>query len=263
MGLFSSDRYSRPGPGVREDEPRKKGLARVWEVFCRDGWSIFRAGLLAILSSIPFIFFVALSITEHVLLYLLIGGLLGGMIAGPQLTGVADTVLRALRDEPGYWWATYKRAWKRNWKASLLPGAVVGLVFALQLFTLYHMDVLGLSASMMVVMLIALLLALGLSIYIWPQIALVDLSFGAVLKNALLMFLGYLPRSGGAVLIQAVYWAPVLLLFPATLVFLFVTGVWLPMFLGIFVVYPPINKAFHVEEEIQKIRDAQMEENGQ
>ena len=54
------------------------------------------------------------------------GGLLGGLIGGPFLSGMIDTTLRALRDEPGYWWHTYKRAWKQNWKQSLLRGALLG-----------------------------------------------------------------------------------------------------------------------------------------
>ena len=32
----------------------------------------------------------------------------GGLLAGPALAGMYDTVLRALRDEAGYWWVTYR-----------------------------------------------------------------------------------------------------------------------------------------------------------
>ena len=46
----------------------------------------------------------------------MLGGLVGGMIAAPFLCGIFDTVLRALRDEPGYWWHTYRNAWKQNWR---------------------------------------------------------------------------------------------------------------------------------------------------
>ena len=36
MGLFfSSDRFTRPGPGVRPDAPRKKGVARLAEIMGR------------------------------------------------------------------------------------------------------------------------------------------------------------------------------------------------------------------------------------
>ena len=34
------------------------------------------------------------------------------MIAAPQIVGLNDTILRTLRDEPGYWWETYRRTWK-------------------------------------------------------------------------------------------------------------------------------------------------------
>ena len=77
----------------------------------------------------------------HSLIPLLAAGILGGMLAAPQIVGLNDTILRALRDEPGYWWGTYKRAWKRNAKASLLPGAVCGLLLALEIFTLFHLDI--------------------------------------------------------------------------------------------------------------------------
>ena len=41
-------REDRPGPGVAPDEPRKKGLRRLWEVCTRDLGSFFWAGLLAL-----------------------------------------------------------------------------------------------------------------------------------------------------------------------------------------------------------------------
>ena len=54
MGLFfSSDRFTRPGPGVRPDAPRKKGVARLAEIMGRDMWNFFRAGFLAFLACLP------------------------------------------------------------------------------------------------------------------------------------------------------------------------------------------------------------------
>ena len=65
------------------------------------------------------------------------------MIAAPQIVGLNDTILRTLRDEPGYWWETYRRTWKRNLKESLLPGAVCGLLLAMELFSLCHINIAG------------------------------------------------------------------------------------------------------------------------
>ena len=87
-GIF----HHREGPGIAPDAPRKTGFPRFWET----------------LSRAP------------------VCGLLGGAIAGPELCALADTILRGLRDEPGFWWHTYRRAWKRSAKASLLP-ALPGL----------------------------------------------------------------------------------------------------------------------------------------
>ncbi len=53
--FFSSDRFTRPGPGVRPDAPRKKGVARLAEIMGRDMWNFFRAGFLAFLGCLPFL----------------------------------------------------------------------------------------------------------------------------------------------------------------------------------------------------------------
>ena len=48
-----------------------------------------------------------------------------------------DTVLRALRDEAGYWWTTYRRAFRQNFKASILPGILYCVVVTVQIFLVY------------------------------------------------------------------------------------------------------------------------------
>ena len=68
MGLFSSDRYSRPGPGVNPDTPRKKGMARLLEILGRDLWSFFCAGLLAFAGMLPFVLGMVLAVTSHAVL---------------------------------------------------------------------------------------------------------------------------------------------------------------------------------------------------
>ena len=133
MSLFSNMMgFGRPGPGVRPDEPRKKGMLRLLEILSRDMWSFFRAGFLALVSFIPFMVLVMLAIDTRALIFVLAAGLIGGPLAMPQIVGLADTVLRSLRDEPGYWWVTYRRAWKRNLKACVVPGILCGLLLAMQ-----------------------------------------------------------------------------------------------------------------------------------
>ena len=130
MGLFHQN-FDKPGPGISPNAPRKKGAARYFEVLARDFSTFWMAGLLAMISSLPFALGLWFAVTTHSLIPMLLAGILGGMLAAPQIVGLNDTVLRALRDEPGYWWVTYRRAWKRNAKASLLPGAICGLLLAM------------------------------------------------------------------------------------------------------------------------------------
>ena len=83
MGLFfSSDRFTRPGPGVRPDAPRKKGVARLAEIMGRDMWNFFRAGFLAFLGCLPFIIGMFFAVETHALLFMLLAGIIGGCVVG-------------------------------------------------------------------------------------------------------------------------------------------------------------------------------------
>ena len=55
MALFNFH-FDRPGPGVSPDAPRKKGPARFFEILGRDLMSFYLAGLLALVSALPFVF---------------------------------------------------------------------------------------------------------------------------------------------------------------------------------------------------------------
>lgn len=259
MPLFNMH-YDRPGPGVDPDTPRKKGAARFAEVLGRDLTGFWLASLLAMLSAIPFLFGVWFALVSHAVLPALAAGVLGGMIAAPQLCGLQDAILRSLRDEPGYWWTTYRRVWKRNAKAALLPGALGGLVLAMQIFTVYHLPA-GQGGMMLVALLLGLIFLAGLAQYVFAQIVLLELPFGVVLKNAVLMFLGYLPRTMLGVVWQLVYWGALLLFWPFSSVLLVITGTWLPAVLSLMAIYPVLDQSFHIEENVQKMREEQYKDS--
>ena len=258
MALFNF-RFDRPGPGVSPDAPRKKGPARFFEMLGRDFMSFYLAGLLALASALPFVFGVWFAVDTHSLLPLLLAGVLGGMIAAPQLCGLLDTILRSLRDEPGFWWTTYRRAWKRNAKASLLPGAIGGLLLSMQIFTVFHYDI---STGVVpgALLAVGLFLLLGLAEFMFSQVALVDLPFGGLLKNSLFLFLGYLPRAALGVLWQFIYWIIILLLWPISGCVVLITGFWLPALLTMQAIYPVLNKAFDLENKIKAMRDAELDQ---
>ena len=256
MGLFSQN-FSKPGPGISPNAPRKKGAARYFEVLTRDFSTFWMAGLLAMISSLPFALGLWFAVTTHSLIPMLLAGILGGMLAAPQIVGLNDTVLRALRDEPGYWWVTYRRAWKRNAKAALLPGAICGLLLATEIFTAFHTET-G-SVAVMVAIFVALILLAGIAQYLYAQVALVDLPFSSLLKNSLMLFLGYLPRSALGILWQGLYWAAIALFWPLSGAVLILTSLWLPCSLSLLAIYPALNKSFDLEKKIKAMRDAQLD----
>lgn len=257
MALFNFH-FDRPGPGVSPDAPRKKGPARFFEMLGRDFVSFYLAGMLALASAMPFVLGVWFAVATHSLVPLLLAGVLGGMIAAPQLCGLLDTILRSLRDEPGFWWTTYRRAWKRNAKASLLPGAIGGLLLAMQIFTMFHYDI---SAGVVpgALLAVGLFLLLGLAEFLFAQVALLEMPFAGMLKNSLFLFLGYLPRAALGVLWKFVYWIVILLLWPISGFALLITGFWLPALLTMQAIYPVLDKAFDLERQIKAKRDAELD----
>lgn len=236
---------------------RKVGIARFFELLGRDLWPLYKSGFLCVLGFLPGTALAVFGMMAGSALLTVVGGVVGGLVGGPFLSGMIDTVLRALRDEPGYWWVTYRRAWKRNAKAALLPGAICGLLLAMEIFTAFHTET-G-SVAVMVAIFVALILLAGIAQYLYAQVALVDLPFSSLLKNSLMLFLGYLPRSALGILWQGLYWAAIALFWPLSGAVLILTSLWLPCSLSLLAIYPALNKSFDLEAKIKAMRDAQLD----
>ena len=247
--------FDKPGPGVNPNEPRKTGYRRFEELLINNGGSFFKAGFLSFLTFLPFYAGLVVSVLAHQFPLMILSGILGGMIAGPQITGLADTILRAQRDEPGIWWLTYKDAWKKNWKASLAPGALMGFLIATLVFTVLHLNTQSLSIAVLAGLALSTLLMLGIFTYLFPQIALFDMGLAHVLRNALLLTLRHPIRTFGAALLQAIYWGAFLAYYPISQILLPLTGLWLPLFMGLSVVYTPMEADFDLEALVKQRQD--------
>lgn len=258
MALFFN--YSKPGPGVSPDEPRKKGLRRIWELFCRDFKSFWPAGFINLVMSLPFAFGLGHARATHSLLFAILAGVLGGVIAAPGFLGLADTLLRSLRDEPGFWWHRYSRALKRGWKSTLLPGALLGTVFSLQYFTLMHMQLLEGGIGLFLCQLVSMAVVLGIFAWALPQQALLELSFSARLKNSILLSIRHIIKTLLAVAIALIYAIVVVFSFPGSVFLLLIAGLWLPLLCMLQIIYPVLDETFGIEEAIEQSRKRKNEE---
>lgn len=254
MSLFNSF-YTKPGPGVSLNEPRKKGFARLLELLGRDFTSYWKAGVLTSVCFVPSAACAFLAVDTGALVFVLLGGLLGGL-GGPCLAGLYDTVLRTLRDEPGYWWHVYKKAVHRNAKSAVVPGMVTAFLLCLELYSariVISMPEPSLLAAFCLLVSSVFILAM-LSLY-WVQFVLMELPAPVMLRNCVLLFFGILPRALGAAAWQLVYWTGAVLLLPFSFLVYLVTGPWLPALLSSLTVYAAVEKTFGIEEKLAQQRE--------
>lgn len=236
-------------PQLDGDE-RKTGLFRFFELVDRNGWMFLWTGFLSLITLLPFTGSVALAWQNRSLLVLLIGGVMGGGIAAPFLCGLIDILLCSLRDESHFLWQRYRTSIGRNWKASLPFGILYGAIFAIQLFTLLYLPYSGSGLGLLVCQVVSMIVSTSLLLHSIPQIVLMKLSAAAIVKNSVLMSVRYFPQTLLAVLIQGIYWGAVVLFFPITSIIVLFTSLWLPALLGLSVLYPSLDEAYHIEERL-------------
>ena len=265
MGLFPSAKDFEEGPGVDKNTPRKTGILRFFEVVGRDLTGMFLANFLACLGFVPGICIVLFGFASGSLVVMAAGAVIGGTIAGPCLAGVYDTVLRALRDEPGYWWTTYRRAFRQNWKSSILPGIFYGLIITLQVSLVYFcvtMPARGVQVGtgIWVGAILNLIVFHMLFTYMWPQVVLLNQPFHQTLVNSLLCMLGFLPHALAASLLQIVFWGIVILTMPLGVVLMVLLGFWFTTEICCQMITGDLERVFHVEAQIRAKKDAELAE---
>ena len=264
MGLFPSSKDFKDGPGVEKDTPRKTGVGRFFELVGRDMSGMFLANLLTCIGFLPVICLVYIGFLMNNLTVMIVSAIAGGILAGPALAGMYDTVLRALRDEAGYWWTTYRRAFRQNFKASILPGILYCVVVTVQIFLvyfcfnmLYHGTNVG--VPLWVATVLNLLVFQMLFAYMWPQIALLDQPLSLTLKNSINCMIAFLPHALAASIVQILFWGVVILCMPLGLLLMLIFGFWFVTEVSCQIIYGDIEKVFHIEESIRKMKDAELE----
>lgn len=243
MGLFFAE-----DPHFNENE-RQTGFLRYRQVLSVRFGQWWKINLLTLVGFAPLAAGIIYAIASTSLLVLLPCSILGGMISGPFLAGMYDAILRGLRDEPRPWWDCYKRSWRQNWRGSLIPGALLGLMLGLYAFMgmLFWVSEVPPSLGTVALYLFAVLLALVVSTLYWPQLVLFNQKSSIRLRNCLLFCIQDFWRVMGVGLLQMAYWGLYVLFAPWTLILLPVIGVWYILFLSQFLIYEQMDGAFRIE----------------
>lgn len=249
-----------PGKGVEPNEPRKRGLRRWLELVGRDFGKFWLSGALALLATLPYLLGLYFAIASHLLSALLLGCALGGMLAAPFWSALMDVLLRRYRDEAVFWRSDWGRALRRDWQQALLPGALWGVLFGAQFFTLCHLKPGGAGLALLVLLLAGLLVMAALAIWMLVQIPLFTLPFPTLARNTLALALGYpLPTLGASLLILG-YLALMRVFSPVSLLLLPLTNLWLPLSAALSAIYHSLNARFDLERSIAALHAEQARE---
>lgn len=262
MGLFSA-RFTKEGPGVRKDEPKKKGLARFFEVLFRDYGNIVKVNFLFLLCCIPMTLTLLFGYLFHqylgMLLIAVVLYLLSCLLLGMGMTSMHGILVKVVRDEPFYMWHEFKRYWKDNWKQSMSAGVLFGTALALECVAAWYY--LRVQSNLRVVFLAVVMFSFFALVVSWTftclQMLFLDMKLGVMVKNSLLILCGYIKRTlpagllmilifGGVFLYTPVPFLPIVLLLGLPAITALVGDLW----------------AWPVMEELFQITQRQAEKKG-
>lgn len=248
MGMFvPEDKYY-------DETKRQSGFNRYKQLLSFHFGDWLKLNALTILGLLPLAAGILLAIGSSSILVLLPCAAVGGMIFGPFLSGMYDSLLRAMRDDPMPWWLRYKNSWKQNFCESLIPGALLGLMVGFFCFMGMMLWWAQTSPSLGTVLLFlfSALLTMVISQLYWSQLVLFRQSAVIRLRNVLLFCIQNFWRVIGVGLLQILYWGIYILFAPWTLLILPIVGIWYILFLSELLLYDPLNDAFQIEEQFRK-----------
>jgi len=254
MGLFSRN-FNKPGPGVRKDEPRKKGFKRFIELLFRDLGDLVKLNLLFCICAAPtFAAFIAAILGYYTLISITLSLFLAFPVGGAMVAYVYY-ITKMMRDDPSYVWYEFKRKFLENFKQSAPVGMLcTAFIYAqVLLWDSLIFNEAGSDLLWFLIALISLLLFGMITPYIFMHFAYIDLGTFRILKNSVLMSFGYLPRSFMGSLLGGILWILFVLFIPDSILLfplMILLGISLSLLMCLSWVWKPFNEYFKVEETL-------------
>ncbi len=227
-GFFNLFDYNKPGPGVRKDEPEKKGLARYFDIFGKRIWKMVALNFLYLLFSVvPYLILYAVcnisilfvmnysTSPEEMTEWLNNGGTLLIMLGalyiycfgggGASACGMINVLRKYVDDTHAWVWMDFWSSFKDNFLQGTLA-YIIDCAAAMVLiinFGLYNFTDFAGGNGILITVLRALLLLVILvwgmmHVYIYPVITSFKFKLRDVYKNSFIMVFGKLPQTAAA-----------------------------------------------------------------
>jgi len=282
-GFFGLFDYTREGPGVPKDAPPKSRFRIFFEVLGRKFWNIVKVNMLFGIFNIPAIIFLAvfagylqLLLTQNAGLSPedMVSNLFFGTIplmsificlplitVGPAQAGMTYILRNYSREEHAFIWGDFKEHALKNFKQSMIVGLINTVFTVLVILDIYFYlnfrtdNLLIVAASAFII--VAFVIFMMMSMYIYPMMVTFDLTIKQLYKNAFLFaIMKFFPNLLILVVIFVLlffsFYYPVI----GYILFIFIT-MGLISFITNFYVYSKIDKYM-----IQPVKEANNEDNG-
>lgn len=179
---------------------RKSGIAGFFQLIFHNFFDLVMLNLLFVLTSLPL------------------------FTVGASLTALNKMTLRMVQDEPTSFCKEYFYSFKKFFKGGVISGLVFAAAAGLSLlaFILYFgwakQNVLLYAPAL--IALIFLLLSVMTALFYFPMLSCVALKKAQLLKNALLLSVGYIGRSLPSLAVFAAFFVAIAALFPYSVPFI-------------------------------------------
>lgn len=228
-GFFGLFDYSKPGPGVQKNGPKKKAFVIFFEIYFRKFWKLITANLLFVLVTLPVV------------------------TLGLSNAGLTYIARNFAREKHAFIAGDFFDTIKKNWKQALPVGIINLLASAVILFSVYfyYSSTKGLFGSIMLgLSLMVALIFQFMQYYMYTMIITFRLKLRQIYKNSLIFAFAGLGRNLLITLLLALFYALGVLILLAnlpigiivcTLAYLFLFPAF-RMFLIEFATFPIIKK---------------------
>lgn len=222
MGLRFS--YDEAGSGVAKHGPQKKPFFKFWEVFASKFWKMITLNLIYVAFCLPIVTF------------------------GPATAAMTHVMRKFYLEDSIFMVSEFWTAFKKNFKQSVVIGIVDVFLMALGAYTaFFYMSRADFANDSTNTLLLALSLAalvyvLMMHFYIYEQIVALNLSMGAIIKNALLLTVAGIKTNIIALIVVVGLMTPMILFLPWTVLLMpFAPFAWIGLTI-MFCTYPVIQK---------------------
>lgn len=226
MGIFNTN-YSKPGPGVSKNEPKRKGLGRYYQIIIRKFWDLVKLNLLYIVTLLPtfaVVFVLSgmisnrfgldihelaklgggslvdaakVSITTDLITRFYISALftiLWG--SGPATAGFVYILRSFIAEEPVFLVSDYFKHIKSNFKQTIIVWVIDLIVFTLLCYAyFFYGSSPGILSNAKYVVLVIAFFYTMLHLYLYHLLVTYKLKIGELYKNSALFAISALPFS--------------------------------------------------------------------